>query len=319
MARLPCSREHRRNRRTAYLAQRASVCCCRRSGSLRSAGLRRRPTDRSWRRIHPGSASRPIIEHQRSRRRTGLVDPLRDVVRHVPVEGASIEDAIALLGQDLDHRMGHLRTVGTLTGRHAAVDYGPESLRSANLHQQAGKVIAAQFLRNLVTAVSYVIHTVLMNNRIQFTDHAHHRYAFHHIFDRVCGESRIEHRLAKVKDRGTTVRACPGEGRGRTDEPTIRAVKRYHYDSHDQLRQRLSDFVAPKISSAGSRPSRAHPLRSYLQGLAERAKPLRNGPTPPITETKRLARRALRDPARAIQKTGGDVVAAHRLLALTCP
>lgn len=67
------------------------------------------------------------------------------------------------------------------------------------LHQEGSKMIAAQFLRNLVTAVTYAIHTVLTDNGIQFTNHARHKYAFHQIFDRVCDENGIEHRLTKVK------------------------------------------------------------------------------------------------------------------------
>src|SRR3546814_15009636 len=59
-------------------------------------------------------------------------------------------------------------------------------------------MIAAQFLRNLVATVPYAIHTVLTDNGIQFTNMAHHKYAFHHIFDRVCDEHGIEHRLTKV-------------------------------------------------------------------------------------------------------------------------
>ncbi len=37
------------------------------------------------------------------------------------------------------------------------------------LHEQAGKMIAAQFLRNLIASVPYAIHTVLTDNGIQFT------------------------------------------------------------------------------------------------------------------------------------------------------
>ena len=37
------------------------------------------------------------------------------------------------------------------------------------LHREGGKMIAAQFLRNLVAAVPYTIHTVLTDNGIQFT------------------------------------------------------------------------------------------------------------------------------------------------------
>src|SRR3546814_6616178 len=58
---------------------------------------------------------------------------------------------------------------------------------------------AAQFLRDLVEAVPYAIHTVLTDNGIQFTNQARHKYAFHHIFDRVCEEDGIEHRLTKLK------------------------------------------------------------------------------------------------------------------------
>jgi len=85
------------------------------------------------------------------------------------------------------------------------------------LHREAGKIIAAQFLRNLIAAVPYPIHTVLTDNDIQFTNMAHHKYAFRHIFDRVCDEHGIEHRLTKIK--------------------------RYHYDSHAQLTAHLHDFI----------------------------------------------------------------------------
>ena len=90
------------------------------------------------------------------------------------------------------------------------------------LHQEAGKMIAAQFLRNLVAAVPYTIHIVLTDNPvlsdcrrqaveggIQFTNHAHHRYAFHHIFDRVCDENGIEHRLTKVEHPWTNGQSPP--------------------------------------------------------------------------------------------------------------
>jgi len=42
------------------------------------------------------------------------------------------------------------------------------------LHREAGKMIATQFLRNLIAAVPYGIHTVLTDNGIQFTNMAHH-------------------------------------------------------------------------------------------------------------------------------------------------
>jgi len=49
------------------------------------------------------------------------------------------------------------------------------------LNREAGKMIAAQFLRNLIEAVPYPIHTILTDHDIQFTNQARHQYAFHHI------------------------------------------------------------------------------------------------------------------------------------------
>src|ERR687895_904075 len=50
----------------------------------------------------------------------------------------------------------------------------------------AGKMEAAQFLRDLVEAVPYRIHTVLTDNGIQFTPRKQDIYNGRHIFDRVC-------------------------------------------------------------------------------------------------------------------------------------
>jgi Integrase core domain len=67
------------------------------------------------------------------------------------------------------------------------------------LPEQAGKMIAAQFLRNLVAAAPYTIHTVRTDDGIQFTNRACDKYAFHHIFDCACDPNGIQHRLTKVK------------------------------------------------------------------------------------------------------------------------
>ncbi len=106
------------------------------------------------------------------------------------------------------------------------------------LHQKAGKMIAAQFLRNLVAAVPYTIHTVLTDNGIQFTNQARHKHAGHHIFDRVCDDHKIEHRLTKIKHPWTNGQV---ERMNRTIKEAT--VKRYHYDSHAQLTAHLNDFI----------------------------------------------------------------------------
>jgi transposase InsO family protein len=108
----------------------------------------------------------------------------------------------------------------------------------AELHQEAGKMVAAQFLRNLIAAVPCAIHTVLTDNGIQFTNHARHKYAFHHIFDRVCDENGIEHRLTKINHPWTNGQV---ERMNRIIKDAT--VKRFHYDNHDQLRRHLQHFI----------------------------------------------------------------------------
>jgi transposase InsO family protein len=75
-------------------------------------------------------------------------------------------------------------------------------LAFVRLHAAANVQIAAGFLRALVAAVPYTIHTVLTDNGVQFChaprfrDGPTARYS-RHLFDRVCAEHGIEHRLTK--------------------------------------------------------------------------------------------------------------------------
>lgn len=66
------------------------------------------------------------------------------------------------------------------------------------LLKKYGKIEAAQFLRNLIKSLPYKIHTVLTDNGIQFTNQERHKHAWTHIFDRVCCENNIDHRLTRV-------------------------------------------------------------------------------------------------------------------------
>jgi transposase-like protein len=107
------------------------------------------------------------------------------------------------------------------------------------LVQKAGKMAAAQFLRDLIATVPYRLHTVLTDNGIQFTNRSCDTSAFEHIFDRVCREHAIEHRLTKVKHPWTNGQV---ERMNRTIKDAT--VKRFHYDDHNQLRTHLADFMA---------------------------------------------------------------------------
>ena len=84
----------------------------------------------------------------------------------------------------------------------------------------------------------YRIHTVLTDNGVQFTPRRQDIWDSAHIFDRVCEEHDIEYRLTKVNHPWTN-------GQVERTNRTIKdaTVKRYHYDSHDQLRAHLALFV----------------------------------------------------------------------------
>lgn len=106
------------------------------------------------------------------------------------------------------------------------------------LHNNATKTVAAEFLRNLIKILPYKIHTILTDNGIQFTNQKRHKYAFKHIFDRVCEENSIEHRLTKVSHTWTN-------GQVERMNKTLKeaTVKKYYYKSHQQLKEHLYNFV----------------------------------------------------------------------------
>lgn len=109
----------------------------------------------------------------------------------------------------------------------------------AKLVPKAGKMAAAAFLREVVEALPYRVHTVLTDNGIQFTNRKKDQCAFAHAFGIACAEHGIEHRLTKVNHPWTNGQV---ERMNRTIKEAT--VKRYHYGSHDQLRTHLADFVA---------------------------------------------------------------------------
>ena len=106
------------------------------------------------------------------------------------------------------------------------------------LVESAGKMEAAQFLRDLIEAVPYRIHTVLTDNGVQFTPRKQDIWDSTHIFDRVCEQHDIEHRLTQVNHPWTNRQV---KRMNRTIKDAT--VKRYHYDTHDQLRVHLQLFV----------------------------------------------------------------------------
>jgi transposase InsO family protein len=121
------------------------------------------------------------------------------------------------------------------------------------LHEKATRRVAGDFLRALAAAVPYKIHTVLADNGTHFTDPTgdgwtpediremrEQKLPFRcHAFEAACADLNVEHRLTKPRHPWTNGQV---ERMNRTIKEAT--VKRYHYDSHDQLRQHLSYFVA---------------------------------------------------------------------------
>ncbi len=108
----------------------------------------------------------------------------------------------------------------------------------AELHKRQTKRIAAEFLRHLVDAVPYHITKILTDNGIQFTNHAHHIHAFPPIFERVCRENPIEHRLTKIKHPWTNGQV---ERMNRTLKEAT--VKTFYDATHQQLKEHLYAYL----------------------------------------------------------------------------
>lgn len=109
--------------------------------------------------------------------------------------------------------------------------------------RKTGRTSATAFLKALIKAVPYKIHTILTDNGIQFTfppryaDGPTARYLTH-MFSMCCQQNNIEHRLTKVKHPWTNGQV---ERMNRTIKEAT--VKRYHYDNHQQFGDHLANFV----------------------------------------------------------------------------
>jgi len=120
------------------------------------------------------------------------------------------------------------------------------------LHAKATRRVAADFLRALLEVVPYKIHTVLTDNGTHFTTPGNKSSAARdiklalqsgdafraHSFELACAQNDIDHRLTKPKHPWTNGQV---ERMNRTIKEAT--VKRFYYETHDQLRSHLTDFV----------------------------------------------------------------------------
>jgi transposase InsO family protein len=111
-------------------------------------------------------------------------------------------------------------------------------LAFAELQPRAPKMLAADFLRRVLTAIPYKVHKVLTDNGTQFGNRPHHVYAWRHIFDRVCAEHGLGHRFTKPAHPWTNGQV------GRFNRTLKEAtVQRYHYQTTAQLNDHLQAFL----------------------------------------------------------------------------
>jgi transposase-like protein len=111
-------------------------------------------------------------------------------------------------------------------------------------HDHAGKIEGSAFLRNVVAAFPYQIHIVLTDNGMAFADLPKNRdgptrrFLGPHIFDRVCIEHGIKHRLTKPYHPWTNGQA---ERMNRTIKDAT--VKVFHYDDLQSIKAHVLAFV----------------------------------------------------------------------------
>jgi transposase InsO family protein len=120
------------------------------------------------------------------------------------------------------------------------------------LHEKVARRTAADFLRHLIAAVPYKVHTVLTDNGTHFTSPGNTASAapdikaaieagepfWAHAFEYACAQYDIDHRLTKPKHPWTNGQV---ERMNRTLKDAT--VKRYYYETHGELRTHLADFV----------------------------------------------------------------------------
>lgn len=111
------------------------------------------------------------------------------------------------------------------------------------LHPQATMAIGGAFLRSVTAAFPHRIHTVLTDNGIAFADAPRYRDGptarwRGHLFDRICREHGITHKLTKPYHPWTNGQA---ERMNRTlKEATVKA---FHYETLVSLQEHLLAFV----------------------------------------------------------------------------
>ena len=186
---------------------------------------------------------------------------------------------------------------------------GRRSSPLSSCTRRATTRVAADFLHALVKAVPYKIHTVLTDNGIHFTIPAakpcrqrdqgtdRRKQPFRaHAFELACAQNDIDHRLTKPKHPWTNGQV---ERMNRTIKEAT--VKRYFYETHDELRTHLADFVdAYNFARRLKTLKGLTPYEFICKRWTFRTRKIHNRSAPANAGTKQLDRR--RRPSRALQR-----------------
>jgi transposase-like protein len=111
------------------------------------------------------------------------------------------------------------------------------------LHPAATMLAGASFLRSVIAAFPYKLHTILTDNGTPFADQPRYRSGptaryRPHAFDRICHDHAIAHKLTKPYHPWTNGQA---ERMNRTvKDATVRA---FHYETLDNLKAHLDAFI----------------------------------------------------------------------------
>jgi transposase InsO family protein len=182
----------------------------------------------------------------------------RCLQRHGISQLPQVEDAKAKKRKFKDYPIGYFHVdiaeVRTQEGKlylFVAIDR-TSKFAFIELHEKATRRVSADFLRALIKAVPYKIHTVLTDNGTHFTEPGgncwrpaeikakldRHEIFRAHAFELACAQNGIDHRLTKPKHPWTNGQV---ERMNRTIKDAT--VKRFYYETHEQLRSHLANFV----------------------------------------------------------------------------
>lgn len=110
----------------------------------------------------------------------------------------------------------------------------------AEVHPKATAHAASLFLKNLILAVPYRVHTILTDNGLQFSLSLMKRGRNYrsHAFEDLCKEYKIDHRLTQFRHPWTN-----GQVERMNRSLKQATVKTYHYDTVDQFKEHLYHFI----------------------------------------------------------------------------